>query len=334
MLILKDPDIETLLRSLSRDDCLKLLKSLHQVLQQYSASNSGTSNAAKVHQPQREVIATEQGNTSIFMPCSTGAQTAIKIVTVSAGGVKGCINVFEPDGKLIGLINAEELTAFRTALASMIPFERFPQQTGRIVVFGAGKQAEWHIRLALLLREGITNVTVVNRKSARGMEGLFPSLRGKYPTVKFDVLLKTSPDYETQLQACLAVSDAIFCCTPATTPHFPRSYLGEKARFISLIGSYKPKMQEIDSETLLSGGKILVDSKDSCLIEAGELIKAGVTADQLVEVGDVSQFDSVTSGPGSHIFKCVGLAVMDLVTAGEVLAMARERKIGMDVGDL
>lgn len=44
------------------------------------------------------------------------------------------------DGKPIGFLNAEELTAFRTALASSLLMSR-RSKVKTITVFGAGKQA-------------------------------------------------------------------------------------------------------------------------------------------------------------------------------------------------
>ncbi|EOO01139.1 putative proline utilization protein [Phaeoacremonium minimum UCRPA7] len=269
------------------------------------------------------------------MPCSITTSTAIKIVTLSSQGVKGCINVFAPDGELLGLINAKEVTAFRTSLAVMIPFLRFPQEKANIVVFGAGKQAEWHIRLALLLCKDVKRITIVNRTNPAKMEQLFETLRQKYPDVSFDVLVTSVPEYDSRLQELLSVSDCIFGCTPATTPHFPNSYLSvSKPRFISLIGSYKPSMQEVDGETLLSGGKIFVDSKEDCLIEAGELINAGVREDQLVEIGDIENYERVARTQTNHVFKCVGLAIMDILAARELLSLAKSKGLGLDIGDL
>jgi len=46
----------------------------------------------------------------------------------------------ENDGKPIGFINAEELTAFRTALASSLLITR-RSKVKTVTVFGAGKQA-------------------------------------------------------------------------------------------------------------------------------------------------------------------------------------------------
>ncbi|KAH6681046.1 ornithine cyclodeaminase [Plectosphaerella plurivora] len=335
MLILKNPDVEALLNNLSTKDCLALLEQLHKTLQECTASRHATDST--IHQPPRESIATKDGNTTLFMPCSVTSSTAIKIVTVSSGGLKGCINMFAPDGKLLGLLNAEQITAFRTSLAVMIPYLRFPGQKSNIIVFGAGKQAEWHIRLALLLGEDVKRITVVNRSSPRGITALYETLRKEHPNVQFDVLLKDAADYDSQLRSRLEASDAIFCCTPATTPHFPHSYLGTRPRFISLIGSYKPSMKEIDSETLLSGGAIFVDSKEDCLIESGELITAGVSEEQLVEIGDLDAFEKALASKGAektHVFKCVGFAIMDLLVARELLLLAKEKGVGLDIGDI
>lgn len=265
------------------------------------------------------------------MPSSITTSTAVKTVTISSKGLKGCINVFAPEGELLGVLNAEEVTAFRTSLAVMIPYIRYPHSKTRLVVFGAGRQAEWHVKLALLLGE-VKRVTVVNRSSPRRMEQLFVDLQKRYPDVTFRLLLKTTPDFEAQLQNAISNAEAIYCCTPATTPHFPSSYLDKKPRFISLIGSYKPSMQEIDSETLLSGKSIYVDTKEWCLSEAGELINAKVTEDQLIEIGEL-QDNEPLKVEGNVIFKCVGLGIMDLVMARELLEMAKEKGTGLIVDD-
>ncbi|EXJ90197.1 ornithine cyclodeaminase [Capronia coronata CBS 617.96] len=331
MLVLRDRDVLTLLSSLSQEESRRLLERLHDILREFSRNTRVAPEERMIHQPERESITTKLGNTSLFMPSSTTTSTGIKVVTLSSGGLKGSINVFAPEGDLLGVLNAAEVTAFRTALAVMIPYARYQHSKAKVVVFGAGRQAEWHIKLALLLSD-IKQVTVVNRSSPRRMELLFEEMAQRYPETKLTLLLKTAPDYDSQLRSRLEDSDVIFCCTPATTPHFPYTYLSAKPRFISLIGSYKPFMQEVDSQTLLSGGRIYVDTKEGCLVEAGELIKANVTADQLIEIGELHGDDPLTAA-GNVVFKCVGLGIMDIVIARELLAMAEEKGLGLLVDD-
>lgn len=250
-------------------------------------------------------------------------------------------------------MSAAEITAFRTALASMIPFTRFcssaQQQTkkrSRVLIFGSGKQAEWHARLALLTISSPTDIegmTFVNRSQRRLEESisstLVPDLRARYPHLEISAYSreeyqgKGEEEYKTRLRADLALSDAIFCCTPSTEPLFTYDDLtpSPKRRYISLIGSYKPHMQEIDSRTLLSGanGTIYVDSVDACMEEAGELIMAKVEERRLIELGELhSSTASILEGEGNVVFKCVGMGIMDLVIARSLLEMAREQGLG------
>lgn len=353
MRLISEKDLAHLLRHLTPAQTQQLLHDLSQGLGVFSAESSSASTSRKtIHQPLRTSLVTENGDTSLFMPVSDTATTGIKIVTVPAKGrIQGVINVLSPAGRLLGVLSAAEVTAFRTALATMTLLTRCTSIPKRqLVIFGAGPQAEWHARLALLLfHESVAAITFVNRGQGR-LDALcqetFPQLREKYPQVTFSAYSKESlqmnsgESYETKLQADLAASDVIFCCTPSTEPIFPYAYLqrAPKQRFISLIGSYKPHMREIDSDTLLSGEdgrRIYVDSKEACLEESGELIAAKVTADQLVEIGELfapnEPFKDVIPPPGANVvFKCVGMGIMDLIVAKRILALADELGIGVD----
>ncbi|KAI1077466.1 proline utilization protein PrnX [Whalleya microplaca] len=341
MLVLRDKEVKTILTDLSVANCHQLLDSLSKSLLDYSNSENTPDNL--VHQPLRQVFTTAPGHTSLFMPASNTASTGIKIVTLpgNGGAPRGAINVFAPAGELIGLLNAEEITAFRTALASMIMFLKCPIQKTHIVVFGAGKQAEWHIRLAVLLSgNSIQNITIVNRSSStlEQLNARLENLKQQYKNLNIRFIPKDRvANYELELKTVLQDCDAIMCCTPSTEPLFPSSYLAAdqnirpKNRFISLIGSYKPNMQEVDSETLLCGRNIYVDSREACLEEAGEIIKAQVPGTRLIQVGEMLSHPETSSIDGNLVFKCVGMGIMDVVVASELLNIAKEKGIGKTV---
>ncbi|EEP79881.1 predicted protein [Uncinocarpus reesii 1704] len=344
MLVLRESDIAPILKGLTRDQCHRLLVALWQALARYSTQNMSQRAEKLIHQPMREQIVTSKNNITLFMPASdTKTSTGSKIVTLPGHGgpPKGAINIFSPEGDLEGLLNAELITAFRTALASMIPFQQFSlPDRANVLVFGAGKQAEWHIRLALLLAgEKITKITVVNR-GTKGLEKLKSDLDAALlegPVV--DYLGRDSSAFTTEILATIvAQADCVFCCTPSTEPLFPSSCLGDKPQFISLIGSYKPHMQEVDSTTLLSGDNtIFVDSKDACLHEAGEIIKARVSETQLVEIGELfarhGSSSKLFGSGGNVVFKCVGMGIMDLVIGRELLSLAKETQAGVMIND-
>ncbi|KAJ5129519.1 uncharacterized protein N7515_005558 [Penicillium bovifimosum] len=348
MHVLSEPDVSKIFGGLTQQQCHAFVSLLSNALIRITKESKPSTPASdkRIHQPLRTVFTTSDDNTYIFMPVSDTASTGIKVVTASANGIQGVINIFNPEGRLQGLIAAAEVTAFRTALATMTLFVRcttIPKDN--ILVLGSGRQAEWHARLALLLYpEQIRRVTFINRGAKRLQEmekGVVSTLRGTYPGVVFEMLAKEGvSDYEQRLGEKLAAADVIFSCTPATEPNFGFAALqtNPKQRFISLIGSYKPNMHEVDTETLLSGGgKVYVDSKSACLEEAGELISGGVGEEALIEMGDLLGADSTAEGAldvpaGCNVvYKGVGIALMDLVVGKKVLDVGVEMGLGTHV---
>ncbi|KAJ5105702.1 hypothetical protein NUU61_003049 [Penicillium alfredii] len=347
MHILAEPDVARVFRVLTKEQCHEFITALGEGLVAISAESKSTVPASEklIHQPLRTALVTKDQNTSLFMPVSDTASTGIKIVTVSNSGIRGVINVFSPEGRLQGLLAAAEVTAFRTALATMTLLVRCNSlRKENILIFGSGRQAEWHVRLALLLYpDQIQRVTFVNRSRARLDElehDVIAELHQRYPNVEFIALAKEGEsDYDQLLLKELRACDVIFSCTPSLEPNFPFSALQSalKQRFISLIGSYKPQMHEIDTETLRSGGgKIYVDSKSACLEESGELITAQVREDQLTEMGDLlgslSPSEGISVPDGCNvIYKCVGMGLMDLVVGKKVLDVGAALGLGTHV---
>ncbi|KAL4864615.1 hypothetical protein BDV12DRAFT_188785 [Aspergillus spectabilis] len=345
MYLVSEPAVAQILRQLTQEQCLDFLHTLDEALVTVSAQSDSPQSERLIHQPLRTAITTKDENLSLFMPVSNTASTGIKIVTASKShGIIGVINIFSPKGELLGLLSAAEITAFRTALAVMSLFVRATSiSRENIIIFGSGRQAEWHARLALLLAPAqIKRITFINRGRKRLEElerDVIADLKRVYPGATMTTLSKEgTEDYEERLRSELSLADIIFSCTPSTEPNFPHAYLSPvKSRFISLIGSYRPHMQEIDSETLLSGeGKVYVDSKEACLEESGELIRAEVTGDQLNELGKLYQTlrrgDSIKVKEGRNVvMKCVGMGIMDLVIGKKLLDIGKERGIGLEV---
>lgn len=223
--------------------------------------------------------------------------------------------------------------------------------SSKMVVFGSGKQAEWHVRLALLLVPGIKGVTVINRGKKRldDLESeVLSDLRKSYTGVAFNTLSQEedSSNYTQKVRSVLGDSNVICGCTPSTSPLFTSSDLAngpEGGRFMSLIGSYKPHMHEIDTDTLkLARGKdgsskIWVDLADACLEEAGELIKAGLGKRDLTEIGELFSREEggrkgvLEKGKELTLFKCVGFGFMDLVISKALLKVAVEKEVGLEV---
>lgn len=151
-----------------------------------------------------------------------------------------------------------------------------------VVVFGAGRQAYWHIRLALLLRgEEIHHLNIINRDFERVhqlLETLYnpheapkgfnpdpqhiPAYRQSAPSQtevlhrpKIQILTPSHGEYNRYLHDTLRSSSCIFLCTPSAIPLFPAAILTnpegrKKGRYIAAIGSVSPSMIELHPDVV------------------------------------------------------------------------------------
>ena len=280
------------------------------------------------------------------MPCATPNLTSIKSVTLPTPPTppsppNGVITLQDAAGRLLAVLNAEEITAFRTAcvsIALLLGRIRYGLAVKSAVVFGTGKQAEWISRLLLKLCPTLGRLTVIGREgnSQEKMDAFVDRFRGGVES-ETKIGWKTYGGGNRQdVQDELHGADAIFCCTPSTVKLFPVEFLtDEKVRYISLIGSYKPHMKELSPGYLRRASvTVVVDSVEACLVEAGEVIQAGLRAEDLVDIGSVvSDFNNGLGEKylGDVVFKCVGLAIMDLIAAEEIVKIAREHKVGVEI---
>ncbi|MCJ1255974.1 hypothetical protein MMC24_003793 [Lignoscripta atroalba] len=411
--VLTDGDVRSLLLSLTRDDVLTLQNNLAEALHDYSTGTQETTACCSANQPQRLSIPGSRGQTTLFMPASTSTSTGMKIVSLASAPAsssspsnnssttlvsttsntsadpsttssqsttpRGSLTLLDKSGTPLAFMNAEELTAFRTALAASAIFSR-RARVHSITVFGAGKQAYWHIRLALLLRgEEIHHINIINRT----FEGAQPLMQEIYKSeewahlrtangkLRFSVMSREYVEYGRLLKEHVREADVLFMCTPSTAPLFPAEFLTsnegrKKGRYISAIGSYKSHMVELHPDVIRQavapdhkhhhhrhaekGGVIVVDSIEACLKDAGEIIQAGLGADQLVELGELimvkkAAMKEIEMGGvgekglkrwlegGNVVYKSVGLGLMDICVGEDLVMLARERGVGITIED-
>jgi ornithine cyclodeaminase/alanine dehydrogenase-like protein (mu-crystallin family) len=231
---------------------------------------------------------------------------------VQSTSPSGTLTLLDRSGAPRAFINASEITAFRTAVAScMILNKRV--NVHDVVIFGAGKQAYWHARLAMLLRPtDIHHLNVINRDFDRAVALMQRLFKKEWPVPivhpKTEILTPTHREYDRMLKSLLRSSSVIFTTTPSLTPLFPAEILTnpegrKKGRYIAAIGSYKPHMVELSPDIIRQAiapdhkhhhhkhakqsGAVIVDSVEACLKEAGELIQAGAGGRDVVEIGEL-----------------------------------------------
>ncbi|KAF7555087.1 hypothetical protein G7Z17_g2441 [Cylindrodendrum hubeiense] len=374
-IVLGDSAVHELLIGLSKPEIITFQHELEKAMMHVSVGKESE------YQPSPGIVNRPNGQVTLFRPFTSPEIVGAKLVVDSAavqdtsGGGKGpslqgIVALCDSRGLPVGIINAEELTGYRTSLSAMIPY-MWRRYSENIVVFGAGRQALWHIRLALALRGSeIKSITVVNRSEARARSLLSQveeenRLHWKSSS-KLDVLDTSQPGSDRRLELLLSDVDVVFCTVPSTSPIFPSRYIvggpGRKRYpFISAIGSWQPDMIELDPEIIRhvvnspegynpsggSGGAIIVDDRKEVLIKAGEVIQSGISASQMVEVGEVLNWRQ-----GSHmeqaggqeklvgwletgfvVFKVIGVSITDLAAGKAILDLAKERGVGTAILD-
>lgn len=82
---------------------------------------------------------------------------------------------------------------------------------------------------------------------------------------------------------------------------------------------------------------ILVDSREACLAEAGELIAAKIPASSLVELGEavdlkgapIAEFEQLGLRRNNmSLFKCVGIGAMDVAITALMVELAGQLGVG------
>ncbi|AYO31362.1 MAG: hypothetical protein PWR06_1253 [Thermoanaerobacteraceae bacterium] len=323
MLVLKRSDVE---KALSMGEAIEALE------QAFAAFSAGR---AKV--PLRTVIhveGTAEGD-AIFMPGHVqGSGVAVKMVSVFPGNIyagKPTINsavavIDESTGEPLAVMDGAYLTALRTGAASGAATKHLARRDSRIAaVIGAGVQGRTQLEAVCCVRD-IKEARIYDQdkeRAAKYIEDMKMKLKG----VRFVAAKKSD---EAVMDA-----DVVITATTSTKPVFSAESL-KKGAHINAIGAYTPRMQEIPEELLKMAGKIVVDSREAVLAEAGDFLipmgKGVFSPDNIyAELGEI------TSGsmPGREhddeitLFKTVGIAVEDVACA----AMVYKKALVMGLGE-
>lgn len=136
-----------------------------------------------------------------------------------------------------------------------------PSKPTTLVVFGAGKQSEAHIDLHVRKYATIARCTVINRSTSKQLIDFLAKLQSRFRNVDFQ---SCSLEDKARVEHIVASANIICTTTPSTKPLILSSWV-KPGTHINLVGSYTPEMCEVDQQVILRAGRILVDSKESCI---------------------------------------------------------------------
>lgn len=277
--------------------------------------------------------------TTLFMPAylARSDALAVKIVSVFNNNprrglplIHAVVAVVDATtGQIGALMEGGYLTALRTGAVSGAATDVLARPEARVAaIFGAGVQGRSQL-LAVAAVRHLERVFVFDT-SREALEMFLVEMRGK-PGVPSDLRAAAS--------TAEAVREADIICTATTS--FKPLYDGALVRpgtHVNGIGSYTPQMQENGETLVRRADKIVVDSYDGALAEAGDLIipleKGIITRDNIyAELGEITGGMKPGRERDSEItfFKSVGNAVQDASVAQAILKRADEMGLGVQV---
>ncbi|MEM2136974.1 MAG: hypothetical protein QXI93_03355 [Candidatus Methanomethylicia archaeon] len=229
-------------------------------------------------------------------------------------------------GKLLSIMDGGYITAMRTGAASGVATKYMARKNAKVAgIFGAGVQA----RTQLI---AVCKVRPIERAYV------------------YDVRMDAAEKYAVEMSKMLGIdvkvmkepkklvdeSEIICAATTSKTPIFNGEWLREGTH-INGIGAHTPDARELDTTTI-KRSKVVVDSYEACLKEAGEIIiplnEKEITRDHIyAELGEIIAGRKVGRINDKEItlFKSVGLAIQDAATALKVYQKALENRVGKEI---
>jgi len=271
-----------------------------------------------------------------LMPGMSGSPEALglKVVTVFPGNHgtpydahQGLVVLFDTEfGLPTAILDASEVTSIRTAAASGVATELLAREDSMdLAIIGSGVQARTHLEAMIearpIQRVRVYSPTEANRNAFADME----SARQGIPVEPVDSAEEASRG-----------ADIICTVTSSREPVLKGEWISPGTH-INAAGSSVKSTRELDTGAV-AGSRLYVDRRESTLNEAGDFLfpKGEGAIDDAHIVGELGEILlGELAGRESEgeitLFKSLGLAVEDLVSAHYVLERAREEGVGVSV---
>lgn len=320
------------LRILTAEDVRAALPMAQAIEVMRRAFSQLSANQANV--PLRTRLQTDKG-LMLLMPAflSQSRELGLKMVSIwgdnpakGLPAVVALVTVFDPDtGQPLAVINGEELTAIRTGAGGGLAADVLSRPDSRVVaVFGSGVQARAQLAAVCEVRQ-VSEVRILGRSPA-SVDKFAAEIR-QWPNAPHTV--KVAGSRRDAVQG----ADIVITATNSEKPVFDGRDLSPGTH-VTAVGSYAPHMQEVD-EVTVQYAKIVVDSVQACLSEAGDLLVP--LEKHIISKLDIhGELGAIINGdiPGREsrdeitYFKSVGVAVQDAAAAAAVLRVAQEQDLG------
>ncbi|MGA8222016.1 MAG: ornithine cyclodeaminase family protein [Candidatus Acidiferrales bacterium] len=251
----------------------------------------------------------------------------LKIYTSSREGLRFLVTLFDAkSGDLVALIEADYLGQIRTGAASGVATRLMARTDARVVgIIGTGLQARTQLEAVSLVRK-------LERVRACGRDVGRRERFAREMTARLGIPVTAAANAEEAVRD----ADIVIASTTSTNPVVEGPWLRPGVH-INAIGANFPQKRELDADAVMRCDVIAADSREQSREEAGDLIQAfGDDAsrwEKVHELADIvaGKMPGRTTPEQITLFKSNGIAIEDVVVAGRVYEMARERGLGRQI---
>lgn len=232
-------------------------------------------------------------------------------------------------GALEAIMDGRYITEARTAAVSAVSARHLAPPDSRIVaIIGSGVQARSHAealgRVLRIQELRVWSPTAAHREAAAADIGAMPELKARLATVT------VSPSARQAVEG----ADVVVLVTSACTPVIEDAWITGQTHVIG-VGACRPNQREMPG-ALVSRGRLIVDSRDAAMKEAGDILLAredGAEVTIAAELGEICAgfAPGRTASDDVTIFKSLGLAIEDVVAAELVLRRAQTAGAGTPI---
>lgn len=245
---------------------------------------------------------------------------------------QGVVLVFDARrGNLTAILDAESITALRTAAASAVATRRLAREDASVLaLLGSGVQAGTHLAAMRAVRP-IERVRVWSRTpeharafAEKSVEGTEDEARG----VRVEAV-DTARD-------AVEGADLVCTVTGSSEPVLEGVWLAPGTH-VNAVGACAPQARELDTDAVVRS-RLYTDRRESLFVEAGDFripkSEGAISDEHLVgELGELilGRIPGRSSEREITLFKSLGIAVEDLASAELVVRKAREAGVGREV---
>lgn len=229
------------------------------------------------------------------------------------------------DGALQCIMSANRLTQLRTGALSAVATKYLARKNSKIIgLVGAGVQGQGQL-------EAIAYVTRLKQGSIYDIDRKKASQLAEFAKQKLGIDMAVVDTLETAING----ADIVVTTTTSSEPFLKLSMV-KKGTHINAIGSNLPNRRELD-ESVLTGAKIVVDSREQAIEESGDFdpIRKHALKEDIIyaEISEVLTGNKPgrTNDSEITVFKSVGVALQDIVTARLLYERATQKGIGRQI---